>query len=63
MKKQYKLKIEYDDVLEEVESLHETLEEGDEDCDSIWLDTGDGGVELPKEIAKYLELNGILGIT
>ena len=62
MKKQYKLKKEYDDALEEVESLHEALE-GLEDCDSIWLDTGDGSIELPKEIAKYLELNGVLGIT
>ena len=56
MKKQYKLKKEYDDALEEVESLHEALE-GLEDCDSIWLDTGDGSIELPKEIAKYLELH------
>ena len=62
MKKEYKLRIEYDDVSEEVESLHEVLEEI-EDYDSVWLDTGDGSVELPKEIAKYLEMYGILGIT
>jgi uncharacterized protein len=62
MKKQYKLSIKYDDSLEEVDNLHETLEEVD-DYESVWLDTGDGSVELPKEIAKYLELNGILGIT
>ena len=61
MKKQYKLSIKYDDSLEEVDSLHETLEEAD-DYESVWLDTGDGSVELPKEIAKYLEKNGILGI-
>ena len=61
MKKQYKLSIKYDDSLEEVDNLHETLEEVD-DYESVWLDTGDGSVELPKEIAKYLEINGILGI-
>ena len=62
MKKQYKLKIEYDDALEEVESLHEVLEDVD-DYESVWLDTGDGSIELPKEIAKYLDKYGILGIS
>ena len=64
MKKQYKLSIEYDDELEEVDSISEVLEEvciSDED--GIWLDTGDKTVQLPAEIAKYIESEGILGIT
>ena len=61
MKKQYKLSIEYDDELDEVDSLSEVLEEADDGV--IWLDTGDITVQLPAEVAKYLELNGILGLT
>ena len=61
MKKQYKLSIEYDDELDEVDSLSEILEEADDGV--IWLDTGDITVQLPAEVAKYLELNGILGLT
>ena len=61
MKKQYKLSIEYDDKCDEVDSLSEVLEEiGDE---SIWLDTGEITIQLPMEIAKYIESDGILGIT
>ena len=64
MKKQYKLSIEYDDELEEVDSISEVLEEvyiSDED--GILLETDDGvTIQLPAEIAKYLELDGILGI-
>ena len=60
MKKQYKLSIEYDDKCDEVDSLSEVLEEiGDE---SIWLDTGEITIQLPAEIAKYIESDGILGI-
>ena len=61
MKKQYKLSIEYDDESDEVDNLTEVLEEVGDDC--IWLDTGDITVQLPKEIAKYLDETGILGIT
>ena len=65
MKKQYKLSIEYDDELEEVDSISEVLEEvciSDED--GIWLETDDGvTIQLPAEIARYLESDGILGIT
>ena len=60
MKKQYKLSIEYDDDSDEVDNLTEVLEEAGDDC--IWLDTGDITVQLPKEIAKYLDETGILGI-
>ena len=60
MKKQYKLSIEYDDESDEVDNLTEVLEEAGDDC--IWLDTGDITVQLPKEIAKYLDETGILGI-
>ena len=61
MKKQYKLSIEYDDKCDEVESLSEVLEEVDDE--SIWLDTGEITIQLPMEIAKYIESDGILGIT
>ena len=60
MKKQYKLS-KHDD--EEVDNLSETLKEvyiSDED--GIWLDTGDKTIRLPKEIAEYIESDGILGI-
>ena len=60
MKKQYKLSIEYDDDSDEVDNLTEVLEEAGDDC--IWLDTGDITVQLPREIARYLDETGILGI-
>ena len=60
MKKQYKLSIEYDDDLDEAESLSEILEE----CngEDIWLDTGEITILLPPELAKCLEETGILGM-
>ncbi len=57
MKKQYKLSILYDD---EVDGLSEVVEEADDG--SVWLDTGEETVQLPAEIVKYLESDGILGI-
>ena len=57
MKKKYKLSILYDD---EIDGLSEAVEEADDD--SIWLDTGEITIQLPKEIAKYLEDTGILGM-
>ena len=60
MKKQYKLMIAYDDDLEEVDSLSEVLEEIDDG--TIWLDTGDVTIQLPREIAEKIEADGILGI-
>ena len=60
MKKQYKLSILYDDKGDKVDSLSEVLEEIDDG--SVWLDTGDETVQLPAEIVKYLESDGILGI-
>ena len=63
MKKQYKLSIEYDDELEEVDSLSEVLEEVRiSDEDGIWLETADGTIRLPLEIAEYIEKDGVLGI-
>ena len=59
MKKLYKLLTEHDE-LNEVDNLPETIEEVDDD--SIWLDTGEKTVQLPAEIVKYLESDGILGI-
>ena len=59
MKKKYKLSTAYDDD-KEVNSLSEVLEEiGDE---GIWLDTGEITIQLPAEIAKCIEADGILGI-
>ena len=60
MKKQYKLSIEYDDALEEVDSLSEVLE--NVEGEGIWLDTGEKTILLPSEFAKYLEETGILGL-
>ena len=60
MKKSYKLIIDYDDELEEVDGLSEVLE--DIGAEGIWLDTGDKTILLPPEMAKYLEETGILGI-
>ena len=60
MKKCYKLTIDYDDELEEVDELSEVLE--DLGAEGIWLDTGTRTVLLPQEIADYLEETGILGL-
>ena len=60
MKKCYKLTIDYDDELEEVEELSEVLE--DLGAEGVWLDTGKQTVLLPQEIADYLEETGILGL-
>ena len=63
MKKQYKLSFEYDDESDEVDSLSEILEEIKiSDEDGIWLETGDGTIRLPLEIAEYIEKDGVLGI-
>ena len=59
MKKKYKLSIAYDDE-EEFDGLPEIIDEIDDD--SIWIDTGEITIQLPKEIAKYIESDGILGI-
>ena len=56
MKKRYKLSIICDDD-EEVDDLPETIDEG-----SIWLDNGEITIQLPEEIAKYIDMNGILGV-
>ena len=60
MKKEYKLSILYDDKGDEVDSISEVVEDADDG--SIWLDTGDETVQLPAEIVKYLESDGILGL-
>ena len=62
MKKQYKLSIEYDDVSDEIDSLSEILEEVGAEAEAIWLETADGTILLPPELARYLEEIGILGI-
>ena len=60
MMKEYKLSIKYDDVSDEIDSLSEILEEVG--AEAVWLETADGTVLLPPELAKYLEETGILGI-
>ena len=55
MKKKCKLSITYDE--EDIDSLPELIGE-----DGIWLDMGEVTVQLPEEIAKYIESDGILGI-
>ena len=60
MKKEYKLIIDYDAELDEVESLSEELSIEGEDC--VWLDTGDGVIKLPAEMLPYLKDSDILGI-
>ena len=59
MKKKYKLSKpddEVDSYSEPLKELYISDEEG------IWLDTGEETVQLPAEIVKYLESDGILGI-
>jgi hypothetical protein len=64
MKKQYKLSIIYDDELDEVDSLSEVVNKVSiSDEDGIWLETEEGTIQLPKEIAEYIDREGILGIT
>ena len=59
MKKEYKILIDYKEDSEEPKRL--TQEEIDK-MDRVWLDTGDGVVELPKELLPYLEEAETLGI-
>ena len=59
MKKQYKIMIEYSAYHEETETV--TKEQLDK-MDRFWLDTGDGVVELPRELLPYLEEADTLGI-
>jgi hypothetical protein len=63
MKKEYKLSIEYDDESDEVDKLTEVVSELciSED-EEVWLETGDGAIRLPLEIAEYIDKYGILGI-
>jgi hypothetical protein len=61
MKKCYKLLIDYDDELEEVEGLSETLEEIE--AEGTWIDNGEMTLMMPDEISKLLQQSEILGIT
>ena len=60
MKKCYKLLIDYDDELEEVEGLSETLEEIE--AEGTWIDNGEMTLMMPDEISKLLQQSEILGI-
>ena len=59
MKKEHKLS-KHD---KEVDSLSEDLTEVYiTDEEEVWLDTGKKVIRLPKEVAEYIESNGILGM-
>ena len=60
MKKSYKMIVDADDEFDEDDSLSEALE--NIGTEGILLDTGDGTIVLPPELAKYLEETGILGM-
>ena len=60
MKKEYKILIDYKEDSEEPKRL---TQEEIEKMDRVWLDTGDGIIELPKELLPYLENADVLGIT
>ena len=60
MKKCYKMMVDCDDEFDEDDSLSEALE--NIGTEGILLDTGDGTIVLPPELAKYLEETGILGM-
>ena len=63
MKKEYKLSIRYDDKGDKVDSLSEDLTDiYITDEEEVWLDTGEKTIRLPKEVAEYIESNGILGM-
>mgnify|MGYP004457580193 CR=1 FL=1 len=59
MKKEYKLTIGYN---EDSKKVDKPTEEEIEDMDSVWLDTGDKVIQLPKELLPYLDGAEILGI-
>ena len=59
MKKQHKLS-KHD---EKVDSLSEDLTDiYITDEEEVWLDTGEKTIQLPAEIVKYIESDGILGM-
>ena len=60
MKKEYKILIDYKEDSEEPKRL---TQEEIEKMDRVWLDTGDGIIELPKELLPYLDNADVLGIT
>ena len=60
MKKCYKVTVDCDDDIEEVDGLSEVLE--DIEAEGIWLDTGEITILLPPELAECLEQTGILGL-
>ena len=64
MKKRYKLSVIYDDEMDEIDNLSEIVEDIKiPDQEGIWLETDDGAtIQLPVEIAKYIDQDGILGI-
>jgi hypothetical protein len=54
MKKEYELMLDYEEEIEEVDGLNS--------LERVWLDTGDGIVQLPDELIPYLQESDILGI-
>ena len=60
MKKEYKILIDYKEDSEEPKRL---TQEEIEKMDRVWLDTGDGIIELPLELLPYLDNADVLCIT
>ena len=54
MKKEHELMLDYEEEIEEVDGLNS--------LERVWLDTGDGIVQLPDELIPYLQESDILGI-
>ena len=58
MKKEYKVMIDYGDS----KKADKPTEEDIEQMESVWLDTGDEVIKLPKALLPYLDGADVLGI-
>ena len=58
MKKEYKIMIDYGDSNKVEKPTNEDIEQ----MESVWLDTGDTVIQLPKELLPYLDGADVLGI-
>ena len=58
MKKEYKIMIDYGDSNKVEKPTNEDIEQ----MESVWLDTGDEVIKLPKALLPYLDGADVLGI-
>ena len=58
MKKEYKIMIDYGDSKRADKPTDEDIEQ----MESVWLDTGDEVIQLPKALLPYLDGADVLGI-